>query len=182
MSLAPPGANSSRAAFTLLEMLAVVALILVLSAVAIGAGRRAALAGQTAHSRADLAALAGALESYKRTFGDYPRTEDSARLLQSLLGRYDPAGVPLVSPSLLDLTRFTTVAGTDPAMDPGAELADAWGQAYRYAYKTEVPWGNPGYVLYSIGPDSSDSPALLNGGFPDATSPLNADNLYANRP
>ena len=181
MNLAPRGANLTRAAFTLLELLAVLAIILVLAGTIFSAGYHASLTGRSARNRVELTVLEGALEHYRLAYGDYPRTEDPSRLLQSLLGRYDPAGISIAGGALIDPAKFTTNSTPGPWTDPAAELTDAWGQPYRYAYKTQVPWTNSSYVLYSIGPDGSDSPALLTGGFPDVTSPLNADNQYAGR-
>ena len=179
MFLAPSGANPPRAAFTLLELLVVLGIVLVLAGTIVAAASHASASGKAARTRVELAVLAGALEDYRRTYGDYPRTEDAALLLQSLLGRRDPGGAVVTGRALVDLTRFTVGGARDPSTDPSAQLVDAWAQPYRYAYKVQVPWVNSRFVLYSIGPDGCDSPALLTGGFADAGSPLNADNLYA---
>lgn len=56
---------------------------------------------------------------------------------------------------------------------------DPWGHPYRFAYKSQVPWSNPGYVLFSTGPDGTAGETLRAGGFADVTSAANADNLYA---
>jgi len=58
--------------FTLLELLAVITIIAILAGIVIGVGRRASEAGKTARAKAELAALSAALETYKRTYGDYP--------------------------------------------------------------------------------------------------------------
>jgi general secretion pathway protein G len=172
MRLAPPGANQNRAAFTLLELLAVIAIVAVLAGLAIGVGRRATDAGKTARARAELAVLAAALETYRRTHGDYPRTDDAAELLQALLGRRGPTGGATSGRPLIETARFTFDA---------TQLLDPWGQPYRYLYKATNPWLNPGYVLYSPGPDGRDFSRLLAGGFPDTAGEGNADNLYAGR-
>ena len=176
----PPRASP---AFTLLELLAVIAIISLLTGLVIGVGRRAFESGRAVRAKAELAALSGALEVYRRTYGDYPQTNDSARLLQSLLGRYDPSDAIITTGrTVIETNRFTTVDGTDPAVNPGAQLADPWGWAYLYVYKTpSTGWTNPGFVLYSAGPDGSDSPALLTGGFVDPAPQSNTDNLYAGR-
>ena len=67
------------------------------------------------------------------------------------------------------------------AREPGA-LIDPWDHPYRFAYKSQVPWKNPGYVLYSAGPDGVATDSLRPGGFADPTAAGNADNLYANPP
>ncbi len=177
-------------AFTLLELLAVIAIIAVLTGIVIGVGRRASEAGKVARTKAELAALSAALESYKRQYGDYPRTADGTILVQSLIGRLGPTGTTL-SPAgraQMEAAKFHLALGANPdaAVDPFANTSavfiDPWGQPYRYVHKTSgSSWTNPSFVLYSVGPDGADSPTLLTGGFIDVAPAANADNLYANR-
>ena len=182
MSSAPPGANPRRAAFTLLEMLVVIGIITVLAGLVIGGGSRAVEAGRIARARTELAVLSSALEEYRRACGDYPQTDDAARLLQSLIGKRGPTNSLITGRCLLEISRFTIGQSRDPFSDSTAIFIDPWDEPYRYAYKSELPWSNPSYVLYSSGADRSVSPALLTGGFADVSSPLNADNLHADRP
>ena len=182
MSQAPAGATRQRAAFTLLELLAVIAILSLLAALVLGVGRRAGEAGRVARAKTELAVLAAALENYRGLYGDYPTTDDAARLLQSLLGRRGPSGVAISDRALIDLARFTPGGSRDPFTDPATVLVDPWVQPYLYVYRTpSAGWVNPGVVLYSIGPDGRDSPVLLPGGIVDSSPPENADNLYANR-
>lgn len=172
MTLAPPGANPTRAAFTLLELLAVIAIIALLTGIVIGVGRRAAESGKTARAKAELAVLGAALESYQLRFGDFPRTDDETQLLRALLGQRGPASdTTIAGRALIEAARFTIA---------GDVLLDPWGQAYVYAYQTTVPWNNSRYVLYSAGPDGREFSRLLTGGFPDAAGEGNADNIHAN--
>ena len=182
MTSAPPGAISQRAAFTLLELLAVIALIALLGGIVLGAGRYAIETGRTARARAEIAALGAALDNYQRTLGDYPQTDDGAQLLQSLIGRRGPRHAPITVRGQLELARFTTADALDPFADLGAVLVDPWGRPYRYVYKVPLSgWRNSSYVLYSVGPDGLDAGALLAGGFIDQSVPANADNIYAHR-
>ena len=178
---APPGANPHRAGFTLLELLVVVGIIAVLSGLALGVGRRAVESGKIARTRGELTVLAAALDAYRRSYGDYPQTDNEARLLQSLLGRRGPLNHALAGPAFIEAAKFTTAGSLDPFANDSAVLVDPWGQPYVYAYQSQTPWANPGFVLYSIGPDGADSPALLTGGLIDSAPIANADNLYANR-
>jgi len=168
--------------FTLLELLVVLGVIAILTGIVIGVGRRASESGRNARARAELAALSAALESYKLTQGDYPRTDLPAHLLQSLIGKRGPAYALVTDRALLETAKFTTAGALDPFTAESAELLDPWEHPYRYAYKSQTPWTNPTYVLYSAGPDGSATATLLTGGFPDAEAAGNADNLHANRP
>jgi len=167
--------------FTLLEILLVVALVAVLSGLVLGVGRYARDRGRTARASAELASLAAALESYRLAFGDYPRTDRSPGLLQALLGRRGPQGDAITARSMIEAGRFSLRAG-DPLLSEASEMLDPWGEAYGYAYKSELPWSNPSYVLYSGGPDGRVSAGLLPGGFPDYLASGNGDNLWANPP
>lgn len=170
--------------FTLLELLAVITIIAILAGIVIGVGRRASEAGKTARAKAELAVLAAALEAYRRAYGDYPRTDDESVLIQSLIGKRGPTGTELTAAgkSLLETARFTFRNAADPFGDATAALLDPWERAYVYVYKVPASgWSNSSFVLYSVGPDGLDTPALLTGGFPDVATAGNADNIHANR-
>ena len=58
--------------FTLLELLTAIAVIAILTTIAIGSVRGAKERANIARARGELAALVTALEDFKRMYGDYP--------------------------------------------------------------------------------------------------------------
>src|SRR6188768_2752294 len=110
------------AGFTVLELLLVVALVAALSGMMLGAGRYARNSGRASRASAELSALAAALESYRLAYGDYPRTDHSARLLQALVGRRGPEGDSISARSMIEAARFTAGGGGDPFLNEASEL------------------------------------------------------------
>lgn len=164
--------------FTLFELLAVIAIIALLSTIALGGGRYAVEKGKRARCQTELALIATSLESYKREFGDYPHTASAAQLLQALIGRRSPSGVAIDGRCRLSLAQLHTSGGRDPLTDSTAELVDAWDHAYVYAYKTDATWTNPVYVLFSEGPDEKSAAASSDGQI-DLLAEVNRDNVWA---
>lgn len=195
----PAGLSRPDRAFTLLELLAVIAIIAILTGIVIGVGRRATESGKIARAKAELAALSVALESYKRQYGDYPRTSDEATLLQSLIGKLSPTGAALssIGRTHIEAARFAVAleSAPDTTVDPftytAATLRDPWGQSYHYAYNTRANgWQSPSFLLVSAGPDEKLTLPLPGTGYITSNyeqildadqKPVNADNLYANR-
>lgn len=194
--------RAPHAAFTLLELLAVITLIAVLTAVVIGVGRHAAQAGKIARAKAEMAALSASLEAYRRQYGDYPRiaadnsldlVDGAEQLYLALSGYRAPAlGSPVFASQqriLFERSRFTMADLRAPDDARENHFVDPWGQAYRYAYKPSNAWTNSSYVLMSGGPDGDLTLPLPEDGLIDADyeagtrlgKPINVDNLYANR-
>jgi len=65
---------SSPAGFTLVELLTVLIIIAVLAGLIVGAGKYALTKAGTSRAQAEIAAMEGALESYKNDNGVYPPT------------------------------------------------------------------------------------------------------------
>ena len=73
--------------FTLVEMLAVVALTAILSGSVFGLARGAHERTAVARARAELAVLSLAIEAWRGQYGDYPAAADPAEFFESLTGR-----------------------------------------------------------------------------------------------
>jgi prepilin-type N-terminal cleavage/methylation domain-containing protein len=71
----PLSGSSSRhrSAFTLIELLTVIAVVAILATITITAVRGAKERAAIAQARGELASLAAALEEFKRLYGDYPQ-------------------------------------------------------------------------------------------------------------
>ncbi|MEY2880829.1 MAG: hypothetical protein RLZZ15_3209 [Verrucomicrobiota bacterium] len=172
--MSPPRPESRHAAFTLVELLTVAALVALLAGIAVGALRGGKGRAAQARARSELAALTNALEEFKRHYGDYPQLGDfasignltpanttggpgtgtsQAKLFNCLTGVFGPRGFTAADrvngPSLLDVGRFVVnpaqlAATFQVPVVPGA------GQA---PVKTEQnaglldPWGRY-YVYY----------------------------------
>ena len=156
---------------TLIELLAVLAVVGILAAMVLGGGRRANEAGKVAKAKAEVAALASALEAYRRRHGDFPRVGNPAEWVRVLVSA---AGVT----AAVDWERFAI----EPAGgEAGARALDPWGNPYLYFYQTggAAAWKASGFVLYSAGPNGVHVPPNAGTGFFDPLHLDNADNIYA---
>jgi general secretion pathway protein G len=163
---------SNSHAFSVLELLTVLAVMAALASLVIGAGRYAVESSNLARARGELAAVEIALATYQARCGDFPRTENPAELLQALIGRRDPQGRSISIPPMLQLRLFTVSRGSDPFRDDSAQLLDPWERPYRYIYHPAATGSVSSYSLYSAGPDGIDSTG-------DRERPENRDNVYA---
>lgn len=181
-------------AFTLIELLTVIAIIAILVGITFGVIKGVNERAAIGQAKAELAVLAQALEAYKKQYGDYPQTVERAVFLQSLIGKKGPKGDPISGKAFIETSRFTFNSSTaNPFSDAAVYLVDPWGRQYCYYYKASNKWVAPSYVLLSAGPDgythastpaSGAYTALLNenGTLKDtaATNSGSVDNIYAN--
>lgn len=189
-------------AFTLLELLAVIAIIALLAGVVIGTGRHAAESSRVGRATAELAALSAALENYRRHHGDYPRIAsdisaddvNAGRSLHAALTGWrgperDATNFETKQIAFIESAKFT-LAAPDANPDAPNHLLDPWGQPYRYAYNTRANgWLAVSFVLMSAGPNREATLPLPADGIMDATydaelidgRAVNIDNLHANR-
>ena len=181
----PAGA---AAAFTLVELLTVLALLAILSGSAFGLVRGVEDRAAIARAKSELAVLAQAVESWRSQYADLPVITDPADFYQALTGVRGPQNRLLDPPgrTFIEAAPFA-LRFSDPSA-PGNVLLDPWGQPYHYVSftRTSDGPGTPGFVVFSSGPDGrakpDDPPAAGPGaGEPDLTAPDNADNLYSNR-
>ncbi len=169
--------NESHRAFTLIELLAVIGIIGILSAITFGIVKGVNERAAIGQAKAELASLAQSLEEYKRQYGDYPQTgaftqaaastssaiaanNAQAYLFSALTGSIGPTNQPLNSGGkvFVDFGKFT-LENTNQPSTSGAVVAncflDPWGRRYLYYYKnatSPATWTAPTYVLYSCGP------------------------------
>lgn len=198
----PSGGRAACAAFTLIELLTVVAIIGILAAITFGVSRGVNERAAINQARAELSVLASALEAYKRQYGDYPQTGSAANapsgtaatndgpgiLFNALAGKRGPKASPVVAmngkvfvqPDRLSLQSSTALP--DPANSTSVANAflDPWGRRYLYFYKTGDDWRLSSYVLYSVGPNNAHA-APSSTGIVDFEESNNLDNIYANR-
>jgi prepilin-type N-terminal cleavage/methylation domain-containing protein len=158
-------------AFTLLELLSVMAILLILSGLAFGMVRGTKQRASLAKAKTELSHLAQALEEYKRHYGDYPQTSASlansqkvtgtagpgqttaqARLFNALIGVYAPSNFStrVNGPLLVDVSKLTVEV---PAQLTSTTFAVANGsppakQALGNAFLD--PWGNRYMYFYKV--------------------------------
>lgn len=159
--------------FTLVEMLAVLAVVAILAAISFGLIAGVQSRQARSQAAAELAALSTALESYRSVFGDYPRLMNNPDgLFLALYGRRTPDGTAVDRRAFIDRDSFTI---------NNNRFEDPWGRTYLYFYDEswkETPGGRFGFLLFSRGPSGQFLPPD-NTGFLDRDAEENLDNIYA---
>lgn len=197
------GRGSASAAFTLIELLTVIAIIGILAAITFGVAGGVRERAAISQARSELATLAAALESYKRQYGDFPQTgvqtgttpptTASATnlpgyLFNALAGKLGPKRAPIEGRMLVDLARLSLMDSTAPGMPATAgttsvdnAFVDPWGRPYIYSYRDNGSspggWVNPSFLLFSAGRDGAFE-AIPASGIIDRSSGANVDNVY----
>jgi prepilin-type N-terminal cleavage/methylation domain-containing protein len=157
----------TKRAFTLIELLIVVAIIGILAAIAVPNFLNAQIRAKVARVKADLRAIGTALDSYRVDNTAYP-LGPGPDLLQDLRGLTTPIAY-IAQVSMLDpfggANRFDNARG-------GGQW-DSWQKCYKYfnfkLYPEHRDWtwagragldvslSMEGYLLYSFGPDKAQS-------------------------
>ena len=199
----------SRCGFSLIEILAVLAIVVILVGLTLGLATGVFSEKAETRAEADLMLIAQSLERYRAKAGDYPwvgvppvegnrpNGKGINALIRSLMGfrAVDPArpqlrvGGDFIQANLLDFgaSGYNADSGTDPGP---AFPVDPWGNPYVYVYNPTYPksssqWTLPGYILLSAGPDGwvSLPGDVLQTGQVDresyAADPVNGDNLVS---
>lgn len=200
--------DSRRRAFTLIELLMVIAVILILAGITFGISRGVQNAQARAKAKAELAVLSQALEQFKSANGDYPWAQgnpgdvenNGERLLKALAGYMEferdgdsvsfdskddiPSGGPK---SFIDLTRVSMNKSASALPDEATDIPenfhfiDPWGSPYVYRYKSGPTdsWERFGYVLFSMGPDGRPGVGIPATGILPEENDEAIDNIYA---
>lgn len=194
-------------AFTLIELLTVIAIIGILAAITFGVMRGAQERAAISQAKVELSVLAQALESYKMQYGDYPQAGTAAagvsatsvaaadtqyKLFNALVGKQGPKGNNMSGKSFVETDRFSLLTSDLPSASGATPVANAfvdpWGRLYVYYYRATnaatPTW--PGYILLSAGPDgqlgfSNTDVNGTTGVYNIVNAAQEADNIYAGK-
>lgn len=174
--------RSKPAAFSLIEMLAVITIIVILATIVIGA--LGFVSDKQARSKAlvQTGLLAKAIEDYRLDFNKYPPSTNSSTgegnshiLFEALYWDSDGDGKgAAVGTSAGDEDQKIYLPELDPANNKQGwtsgtasvktKILDPWSKEYRYrsaedaSGKTNASTQNPGFDLWSVGKDGKSNP------------------------
>jgi type II secretion system protein G len=117
-------------AFTLIELLVVIALIAILAGLTLSTLGYVNRKGAESRARAEVAAIASAIEDFKRDTGRYPAVDDLVAELTTNAGKVYFELLP----------QHTNTAGL---------LVDPWGESYIYDTNTETIQNRGSFDFYS---------------------------------
>ena len=196
--------QTGERAFTLIELLTVIGIIAILSAITFGVVKGVQERAAIGQAKTELSVLATALEAYKGQYGDYPQvgtsstpdtststTNQSGKFFNSLLGKLGPTGAAIDGKVFIDATKFslsdsTKLPATGDTIPVANAFIDPWGRFYVYAYAS----GWITYRLLSVGPNGKVGDTFNNTALPSAPNGTGAitasatdggDNIYANQ-
>ena len=200
--LLPRGRGATQA-FTLIELLTVIAIIGILSGIAFGVMSGVRNRAAISKARSELITISAALDSYKRQYGDYPQTDaftaadaptsvaasdQPSLLFNALAGKLGPKLDPIAGKPMLELGKFSLLKPGDvPQLDNTSSvtnaIVDPWGRAYLYSYRDDrdgrdTTWKNASFLLLSAGPDGKVN--LPDDGLINKDHADNVDNVYPN--
>lgn len=189
-------ARRHPAAFTLIELMAVITIIVILAGIVIGGMGYVNEKQALEKTKVQIALLSKALEEYKLDTGTYPPTADktgtfttngtstSAILFEYLFWDSDRDGTGGIADTdqkvyLPDLDPANSKQGwtsTTPAVSKATKITDPWGNEYCYRSATNAGGTanantqNPDFDLWSIGKNAKSVPGT-------ASDPSNKDDI-----
>jgi general secretion pathway protein G len=136
-------------AFSLIELLVVMAIIGILASIILAAAKGVQNKGARSRAQAEITAIAGALESFKADNGDYPANSAAGSL--ALVTNLMPSGGGKVYFEFR--SKYTNSSG----------WIDPWGNNYNYVYTNGAPNnGTNNYDLWSTAGNANTNAYIKN--------------------